>query len=417
LNPLVRTEVIVGENTAELLLESEVALFNPALKVRNVIGEILNVTTHILPDTVLVQGQVKHHLFYVGTDMVVHHQTKEVPFCTYAQIPGTEPSMKASVHHCIESILSDLGADGTLVKLKAVLGLLVKVTEERELKLEEGEGPSYLLPGICGESMVEEVYESTITLNKSALKVTEVNAQVIISEAQVIADKVVVKGHISEDVFAVGAEDNIEHHQKEDIPFSSLVELPGVCRGMQAEVRAEVDEIRYELAESGSELKQKIVYALLVKVSQDIEMGLAVGGTLIKAKRVVGTETLCKLLQYSLDLVPAAQKVNQVTGEVTDLNADVIAGKVIIQGIFDARIYFTDHDGINYETEERLPFVGHVAVDGAEPGMKAKVTPTVSGIITEFNAADNLLHIKVLLKMRVKALQWVQAAVAECAIA
>ena len=36
--------------------------------------------------------------------------------------------------------------------------------------------------------------------------------------------------------------------------------------------------------------------------------------------------------------------------------------------------------------------------------MTARITPGVAGIITEFDAADNLLHIKVL-KLTVKALQ------------
>jgi hypothetical protein len=413
LSPLVKTEVIVGENTAELLLETDIALFNPALKVRNVTGEILDITTHILPGTVLVQGLVKHHLFYVGTDMVVHHQAVEVPFCTCIQIPGAEPSMQVSVHECIENILPDLATDGNVVGLKTVLGLLAKVTEVRQLKLERGEGPSYLFPGIHGESTIEEVNESTIILAQPALKVTEIKTQVVIPTAEVIADKVIAKGYLSEDIFTVGLEDNIEHHQKEELPFSTLVELPGVCAGMQAQISAQVDEIKYELTVQGTELKQKIIYVLTVKVCQDLEIPLAVGNTLVRAQRIVGTQALQKLLQHNMVLVPAAQKVNQVSGEVTNLQTDVIAGKVIVQGVFAARIYFTGDDGINCETQEHLPFVGYVALEGAQPGMTAQVTPSVTGIITEFDVGDNLLHIKVLLKLSVKALQWVQAAVAE----
>ena len=38
MSSLVKTEVIVGENTAELLLETNDVLFDPAVKVRNVTG-------------------------------------------------------------------------------------------------------------------------------------------------------------------------------------------------------------------------------------------------------------------------------------------------------------------------------------------------------------------------------------------
>lgn len=413
MSPLVKTEVIVGENTAELLLETDVVLFDPAVKIRNVTGEVLDITTYILPDTVLIQGRVKHHLFYVGTDMVVRHQAAEVPFCTYVRIPGTESFMQVSVHNCIESVLPDLTSDGQTVKLKTVLGLLAKVTETRELELEAGEGPVYLFPEISEESAIEEVNESAVTLIQPALKVIEIKVQVVISAAEVITDKVVVKGCLSEDIFTVGLEDGIEHHQKEELPFSTLVELPGACAGMKAQVNAQVEEIKYELTAQGTELKQKIIYLLGVKASQDVELSLSVGNTLIKAQRVVGTETLHKLLQHSLVLVPTAQKVNQVNGEVTEIATDVITGKIIVQGVFVARISFTGTDGINYESEERLPFVSYVLLAGAQPGMTAKVIPGVVGIIPEFNATDNLLHIKVFLKATVKALQWVQAAVAK----
>jgi len=413
LSSLVKTEVIVGENTAELLLETNVVLFDPAVKVRNVTGEVLDVVTHILPGTVVVEGKVKHHLFYVGTDMVVHHQSQEAPFCTYVQIPGARPHMQVAVHECVESILPELSSDGSVIGLKTVLGLLVKVTEERQLRLEPGEGPLYLFPGVSGENTREEVNESTVILSQPAVKVTDVRAEITITTAEVIADKVVIKGSISEDVFTVGLDDNLEHHQQEELAFSTLVELPGVCSGMQAEVRAQVDEIKYELAAEGTELKQKTVYMLTVKVTEERELALTVGETLIKTRRVVGTQTLHQLLQQSLTLVPTAQKVNQVSGAVTQISTDVIAGKVIVQGVLSARIYFTGTDGVNYETEERLPFVGYVVVAAAQPGMMAKVMPSVAGVIPEFDGANNLLSIKVLLRSTVKVLQWVQAAVQE----
>ena len=95
-----------------------------------------------------------------------------------------------------------------------------------------------------------------------------------------------------------------------------------------------MDEIKYELTAEGTELNKKIVYMLTVKVTEERELALTVGETLIKTRRVVGTQTLHQLLQQSLTLVPTAQKVNQVSGAVTQISTDVIAGKVIVQGFF-----------------------------------------------------------------------------------
>ena len=327
------------------------------------------------------------------------------------QIQGIKPSMKIDVHHCLENIFPDLGSDGTFVKLKAVLGLLVKASEKQILNLRPGMGPLYLLQGVSGESQVQHVDESMISLNKAASNISEINAQVVVAEVKVITDNVVIKGHIEEDIFAAGVHDNLEYNQKEIIPLTHLVEIPGVCEGMEAAAWADVEKIKYELDESGTSLNQKIVYHLYINVIDEVQTALAIGDTLIETMRVVGTDTLCQLLQQSVSLVPAVQKINKVTGEVNSLATEVIAGKVVVQGLFVAEISFSDEDGINYETEEELPFIGYLAIEGALPGMDAKVTPSIAGIITELKTVGNILEIKALLKTTIKVLQLVQAAV------
>ena len=66
---------------------------------------------------------------------------------------------------------------------------------------------------------------------------------------------------------------DLEHHQQEELAFSTLVDC--LCLWWAAgRVRARVDEIKYELAAEGTELKQKIVYMLTVKVTEERELAL-----------------------------------------------------------------------------------------------------------------------------------------------
>ena len=83
MDPLVRAEVVIGEATKQLLIESNITLSQPALKIRNITAEIRDLTTELIPDKVIIQGLLHKQIFFVGEDNIVHHQTEEAPFSTF----------------------------------------------------------------------------------------------------------------------------------------------------------------------------------------------------------------------------------------------------------------------------------------------------------------------------------------------
>jgi hypothetical protein len=413
MSPLVKTEVVVGENTAQLLAEATATLNAPAVKIRNVVADVSDLKTDILPGNVILEGNVRLNIFYVGLDTVVHHQAEDLPFCTYVVIAPALPGMKAEVYPTVERVLPELKADGTSVVLKVILDILVKVSDARQLYLKEGEGPRYLFHQVRGENTVQQVNESAVPLSIAALKVTDVTARIEITGKEVIDDKVIIEGYVHKQIFYVGLGDELEHHQAEGEAFSTFVDMPGVGPGMSVQVNPKVEEVVHELSPDGTQLSLKVAYELFVKVTEDVELSLAAGSTLIKAQEIVGEGALYTLVESTYALNPVAQKINQVTAEVDRVETTVIPGKVIIQGNLHKRIYFTGTDNINYEQEEDLPFMGYVAIAEAAPGMTVRVSPQLKGIIPNLAADGTTLAQKVMLEIGVKVLRTVQAAVAE----
>ena len=53
MDPLVRAEVVIGEATRQILVETNVTLSQPASKVRNITAEIRELTTELILDKVI----------------------------------------------------------------------------------------------------------------------------------------------------------------------------------------------------------------------------------------------------------------------------------------------------------------------------------------------------------------------------
>src|SRR5690606_3158817 len=78
---LERAEVTVGERIARVQpVVRPTQLPSPALKVRNITGEVQRVTAEVIKDKVIVQGVVHKQIFFVGIDNIVRHFSEDVPF-------------------------------------------------------------------------------------------------------------------------------------------------------------------------------------------------------------------------------------------------------------------------------------------------------------------------------------------------
>ena len=374
-------EVTIGERVVRVpQAVRPTQLPSPAIKVRNITGEVRNVTAEVIKDKVIVQGVVHKQIFFVGLDNIVRHFAEDVSFSTFIEIPGAEPGMNVQVLPRIEKILFHLTADGFFVQQKIILEIFVKVTQFVQVGLALGTGPLLLLPRVVGEGVKQELVEEIVTLTVPALKVDEIRGEIRDLETEVIPDKVIVQGIIHKQIFFVDLENNARH-QAEDVPFSLFLDLPGVSPGVDLQVHPRIEGIFFELL-SSTELRQKVVVEVFVKATEAIQERVAIGtGPLFKVQQVVGEGQRQILNESVLVLERPALKVREIVGEIRNVVAEVIPDKVVIQGVIHKQIFYIGTDNIEYHQAEDLRFSLFIDLPGALPGLNVTLRPRIETIL------------------------------------
>ena len=144
MDPLIKAEVVINENTKQLLVERNVTLTIPAIKIRNI-------TTDVIADKVIIQGVIHKQIFFVGEDNIVHHQAEDLSFSTFVDLPGAAPGMNVQIDPTIETVIFDL-LTSTLLHQKVVIEFFVKVTETRQLNVLLGNGPLVRVDQVVGRN-------------------------------------------------------------------------------------------------------------------------------------------------------------------------------------------------------------------------------------------------------------------------
>jgi hypothetical protein len=399
MDPLVRAEVVIGEGTKQLLIETNVTLERAAIKIRNITAEIRNLTTELIQDKIIIQGILHKQIFFVGEDNIVHHQAEDVPFSTFIDIFGTEPGMNVQVHPVIETILFSL-IRPSILHQKVVVEIFVKVTESNQLNLVEGAGPLVRLDQVIGEGTKQELIENTVTLNTAALKIDDITAEIRDLTIEVIEDKVIIQGIVHKQIFFIGL-DNIEYHQAEDLEFSTFLDIPGATTGMDVVVEPTIEFIHFELLDEDT-LLQKVVIEFFIKVTESIQINVVLGpGALLKLDTVVGEDTKQLLVENTINLSQPAIKIREIVARVERLMAEVIEDKVIIQGVVHKQIFFINEDNLEIHQSENVPFSTFVDIPGAVPGMDVRIKPIIETVLFEL-LNDTTLRQKVVVELFIK---------------
>ena len=415
--PQLLLKQVAGENSAQILLENDVTLFEPALKIDEITGTIRDVTVEIINDKVIIQGILHKQIFFVDTANLGRHQAEDVPFSLFVDIPGVTPGMDAEVQPRIEAIFFQLVAPST-VRQKAVLEFFVKVTDNVTQQVVVGSGPLFKVDEFIGENIVQELVENVIPLNQPAVKVREIVAKLQDFTTHVIQDKVIVQGTVHKQIFYIGA-DNIERHQAEDIPFSVFLDIPGAAPGDDVHLYPRIEAIFFELV-TDTTLRQKVIIAIRAIITRQIQVNLVLGaGPLFKMEQVVGenTKQLLVLRREAIPVVspitvtevtivfPAGEvigqqqiivrntvelpvpaiKVKDIQAIIQDVMFNVITDGVIVQGIVVKTISFVGIDNIVRSITENVPFSILVSIPGITPAQITDVTVTLEDISFQLN--------------------------------
>lgn len=409
--PTLLLKEVVGENTAQTLLENDVALEHSAIKVDEITGDIRNLEVEVIKDKVIIQGILHKQIFFVDTNNLERHQMEEIPFSLFVDVPGAVPGMDVQVQSRIEAIFFKLINETTL-RQKAVLEFFVKVTETIRLQVAVGTGPLFKVEEFVGENTVQDLSETVITLPVAAVKVREIVAQLRNIVTHVIQDKVIVQGIIHKQIFFIDT-DNIERHLAEDIPFSLFLDIPGAVPGDNVHIKPIIEAIFFDLL-SPTELRQKVIFAINAVITRTLQLNLVLGEDrpLFKLEQVVGENTKQVLvvrkeqiqeqvnvtrvtivfpgaevigqqqiiLRNTFELPVTAIKIKEIQAIITDLTARVILDGVVVEGIVEKTIFFVDCDNIVRSITERIPFSILVSVPGIQPDQAVEATVDIENI-------------------------------------
>lgn len=136
---LVKVPLVIGEETKQIMMENELVLAERALKIKEICAEVRALEVVTLTDKLIIQGILHKQIFYVGTDNLQYHQSEDVPFSTFIDLPGAQGGMQADVTPIVEYLCPLLSESGEILKQKIVLEFFVKVTETVQLLIKSVE--------------------------------------------------------------------------------------------------------------------------------------------------------------------------------------------------------------------------------------------------------------------------------------
>lgn len=175
----------------------------------------------------------------------------------------------------------DLG-EVRIINTEFIIKANIKVFSKENIDaIEDAYSPKFLIGlqkneyevGIIqGTNSSESIVKDTIQLKENNLKAEQIictNATVILTDKEVVADKVLIEGIIKVDIlYKTTDEDKYLANIKSEIPFSSTVDVNGANEGMKAIVRVNLENI--EASIEGNSIAVKAMLTITAKICYEI---------------------------------------------------------------------------------------------------------------------------------------------------
>lgn len=226
-------------------------------KIKNIDVEIQDVEKKILPGKVVVKGKLHKQIYYVvepGGE--VKEMSADIPFTVFVPVEGAGDGGKVSVRTRIEYVDSELVKRGGLqyVKETVVLEVCAKVVDHISLSIvtavegAEVETRTLMIENIIGEACRQVNIKNNIVLPDEARKVAKVDAEIEDLEAEVIKNKVIVKGVLHKQIYYVDADDDQLKEYTVNEPFTEFVHLDGAQEGDSVDLESRIEYVNVEAA-------------------------------------------------------------------------------------------------------------------------------------------------------------------------
>jgi hypothetical protein len=346
--PIIKTERVIGQGSTEVLEESTVTLSQPAQSIVSITARVAEVRARPIENKVILQGAIVKDVTYVTVGGTQAAETFTIPFSDFAETPGSMPGLNVFVRPEIRAVVFDPAQTGLSITEKVVVDVFVTVTETAQIPVAlEPYGPLVKVQQVIGagtaQILVEKIItrvlpitiefariliteavevrkqvllEQTIPIPVNAIKIRAVDAVVEGVTFRVIGGKVLVEGVVRKQVFFVG-EDNIVHHVEDTLPFSALVEFPGLAPDATVTASVRVENVIIKIVQDGTAFHQLVV--LLVTVSSSVQQIHQV------VTNVIGPGVVVTRERFLVDVVEDSTVTRRPLDIVTDLSGPRVA--------------------------------------------------------------------------------------------
>ncbi|AGK99722.1 DUF3794 and LysM peptidoglycan-binding domain-containing protein [Desulfoscipio gibsoniae] len=430
---------VVSENSKQTVVRGTFMIPDPKPDVDQIISIDKTASvkkTRLLPDKVVVEGTLTLQIVYVAfeKDQSVHHMHAQVPFTAYVDLPGALPDMDVRVDVFVEDVkLNPSSKDVRQFDVIAVLDVSAKVTETREVEVltevPDNMHASYDVIHIddvvgreSAQVIVSEEFDEPDE-KPEPKKVLDVDATAMVTDARIVADKVIIDGELTLQIMYVGAvPEQSVHNMHKTIKFTDFVEVPGADPEMDVVVDAVVEDCDVEI-KGDPFFSASCVIRLDARVTEPREVRVVTectGNTVetveLNVEHIIGEDSSQVVVRETFetpDPKPCPEKVLNVSiDEIKVTEKKIIKNKVITKGYVDVKIVYVSAkpDQAVHAMHQRLNFRTFVEIKGAVEGMDVVVKPVVEYINAEATMGCDV-NIEAVIKVRVRVTETMRRSV------
>ncbi len=313
-----------------------------AVKIKSIDAEIRDVEEKILPNKIVVKGNIHKQIYYViDPGREVKELSADVPFSVFVDVEGAREGAVVTTNVRIEYIDSELVTRNgeKYVKETIVLEVRAKVTEKVSLNIvtavagAEVETRSFNIENIIGEARRQVNIVATIETPTAARKIAKVDSTLKILETEVIPNKVIVKGHLHKQVYYVSAVDDQLRELTVEEPFTEFVHIEGAQDGDTVDVTGRIEYVNVEAAATTPTTmwRQTAVLEIVARVTETETITIVTAVSGAQAICPPGT-TFDYVIQRGETLSTVARKFNVTVQAILAVNPQITNPNIVFTG-------------------------------------------------------------------------------------
>jgi hypothetical protein len=208
------------------------------------------------------------------------------PLREYIEVPGAAADMTASLQGQVRLLACRRKEPGTTAEIRGLLEvegilllaepLLLPLSQPNAVPLSHlapfhHQGP-VILDEVVGAGSSQTLIQREIIFSRQVRRVRDpVDARVRNLQHEIIANKVIVRGVLHKQLYAVDAETGAVFAQDVSERFVHFVDVPGAAPGMRAHVAPRVEFVRVEVLPGGETARQVTIIEFMVKVTRAVK--------------------------------------------------------------------------------------------------------------------------------------------------